>query len=295
MKKVKEIIKRFIVFILWYMPPVFAHKVIYRMAMKEKLDLKNPKTLNDKIHYIIAHKLVDKREAELTDKYLARNYITEKGYGEYLPKLYGVYENADMIDISKLPEKFVLKTNNGSGDVFICKDKKEFEKQDFRKVLNKDLKRNYAKLQLEYHYKYIKPLIVCEEYLNDGTGKAPIDYKFWGFNGKVDYILVCMDRETSVKYVYYDKDWNYMEDASIYKAEKLEKPKNFEKMLEIAQNLSKGFIQMRVDMYNIDGKIYIGEMTFTSHAGFTYYLSDKMQLTLGNEIKLDKDLKNESK
>ena len=272
--------------ILWLLPKKIAHKILYRIRTKQKLQTENPKTLNEKIQYIIINNLLGEKETKCTDKFLMREYVKEKGYENNLPKLYNTYKNAKEINFSNLPAKFVLKTNNGSGGVIICKNKMTFNNKVAVKTLNKNLKKNYAKRSLEYHYSKIKPLIICEEYLDDGTGNAPIDYKFFCFKGKPKYIMVCINRFISLKKVYYDTNWNYLEDFSTYKYEKIPKPENFEEMIKISEKLSEDFNFVRVDLYNINKKVYIGELTFTSDAGMGSYLTDKAQKILGNEIEL---------
>ena len=286
MRKIKSIIKKAIISILWCLPRKLAHKLLYRITMKEKLEIDNPKTLNEKTQYMIIKGIIGEKETKLTDKFLVRNYIIKNGYKENLPKLYNTYKNANEINLESLPDKFVLKTNNGSGDVLICKNKVEFASKNFKKILNKNINKNFAKTSLEYHYNNIAPLIICEEFLDDGTGKVPIDYKIWCFAGKAKYIMVCLDRETDVKKVYYDLEWNYLKDFSKYEYKKIEKPDNLKEMIEIAERLSEGFKMIRVDLYNINNKIYVGELTFTSDAGMCRYLTDKGQIMLGNEIVL---------
>ena len=286
MNKIKSIVRIIVMKLLWYLPPKIAHKILYKQVVNEELNIDNPKTLNEKTQYMIINGMIGKKESECTDKLLMRKYVEKIGYANNLPILYNSYKDANQIDISKLPEKFVLKTNHGSGDILICKNKKDFTKIPFKDILNKNLKKNFAKSLLEYHYKYIKPLIICEEYLDDGTGKVPIDYKIWCFDGKAKYIMVCVDREKDVKKVYYDLEWNYLEDFSNYKYKKMDKPDNLKQMIEMAEKLSKEFKVVRVDLYNIKGKIYVGELTFTSDAGMCTYLTKKGQIALGSEINL---------
>ena len=139
-----------------------------------------------------------------------------------------------------------------------------------KKQLDNDLKQNYAKVAYEYHYNTIKGKIICEEYINDKTGRFPTDYKIFCFNGKPECILVLTGRESGVKRYCYDVNWNFLQYIRNDKQKnslKLEKPVNFDKMLEIAANLSKPFPFVRVDLYNAGGKIYFGELTFTPSAG----------------------------
>lgn len=151
--------------------------------MGQKLDLKNPRDFNQKIHYLIV-KEIGKKEAKLTDKYLVRDFIKQKGYEKLLPKLYGVYQKAEEIEFDKLPEKFVLKTNHDCGSVFICTDKTSFDFENVKRKLNMSLRKNFARKHLEYHYQYIHPCIICEEFIEAKDGKVPEDYKIYCFDGK---------------------------------------------------------------------------------------------------------------
>ena len=236
--------------------------------MGKDLNLKNPKDFNEKIQWLIVNKY-GRKEAKYADKIAVRDYIKEIGCENLLTKLYGTYNNFDEIDFDKLPEKFVLKTNHDCGSVVICKDKSLFNKEEAKAKLNKSLKRNFTQVNLEYHYKYIKPMIMCEEYIDDGSGKIPTDYKFFCFNGNPECVRVGTDRDNLLRLDYYDLEWNYLdysneEDKS---EKKLEKPKNLNEMVEIAKKLSKPFQFVRADLYDCNGKIYFGELTLTPSAG----------------------------
>ena len=272
---------------LYYLPKKLAHKILYKLTMKKTLNLDNPKDLNEKIHYLIINEY-GKREAELSDKIEVRNYIRKVGHDEILTKVYGVYKNFDEIDFDKLPDKFVLKTNHGSNATVICTNKENFDKARAKKILNGSLKQNFAKVALEYHYKYIKPMIMCEEYIDDGTGTNPIDYKMFCFGGKPECVLVCTGRTNVMKRDYYDLKWNYLEYAKReYRSDKIiDKPINFDKMIQLAKELSKPFDFVRVDFYNCKGKIFFGELTFSPAAGLNTTVQSKALEYLGNLIEL---------
>ncbi len=273
--------------ILWRLPPRIGHKYLYKKRMNKKLNLDTPKDFNEKIHYLLIYKY-GKRETNCTDKYLVRNYIKQKGYSTLLTELYGIYNNFDEIQLEKLPEKFVLKTNHSCKDVFICIDKNKFDFEKAKEVLNKKLKENYAKKKLEYHYSNIKPIIMCEEYIDDGSGEAPKDYKFFCFNGKVYSILVCSNRTINIEQNWYDTNWNEL-DYTLEKYKnnaKHEKPINLEEMIKIAENLSKEFIFVRVDLYNSNGKIYFGELTFSPAAGFIRFVKQEVLDEYGKLIEI---------
>jgi len=286
-KTFKKIINKVIMCVLWLLPKTIAHKLLYYKRVHKKLNLKNPKDFNEKLQYLILYKHGEK-EKECSDKYLVRENLKELGYEDLLPKLYGAYKTFDEINISELPEKFVLKTNNGSGTAFICLDKNNFDFNKCKKMLNKNLKRNFAKESLEYHYMNIKPLIICEEYIDDGNGKNPLDYKIHCFNGNPECILVCSERANGLKRDYYDLNWEYLnytkEEYRNINSHK--KPLNLEEMIKIARELSKGFPFVRVDLYNVNGKIYFGELTFTPNAGINKNLKQEALDYFGNLIEI---------
>lgn len=253
--------------LLWLLPKKIAHKILYRKVMHESLDLKNPKDINQKLHYLMVYKY-GKKEAELADKHRVKEYVKNLNIKNLqIPKTIETYKNANSIDIEKLPDKFVLKCNHGSGDVFICTNKKEFNLVKAKRTLNKCLRENFAKNNLEYHYKYIHPVIIAEEYLDDKKSKNPIDYKFFCFSGRVDSILVCSNRSSGLNRTVYDTNWNnlyYFKDSN----PEITKPKKLQEMVKIAEELSKDFGFARIDLYEINENIYFGEYTFTPAAGF---------------------------
>lgn len=261
---------------LWIAPKSFTHKYVYKLITGKKLNLNDPVDFNEKLHYLMVYKY-GKKEALLTDKILVKKYIENKKIdGLFVPKTLKVYKNVNEIDLNELPEKFVLKCNHGSGGVEICDSKKDFNFEKAKKVLFKSLKQNYAKIMYEYHYKYIKPYIFAEEYLNDKNMKNPIDYKIYCKNGKAKTILVCSQRDSGLKLNEYDLKWN---EVDLIKKEfkgdvKLPKPKKLKEMIKIAEKISKEFPFVRVDLYEIDDKIYFGELTFTPAAGFCYYYGE---------------------
>ena len=271
--------------VLWLMPKSLAHKILYYKMSGKKLNLKNPKTIDDKLHYLMVYKYREKY-GKLADKYEVRKFIKERNYEELLPKLYGVYNNANEIDFNKLPNKFVLKTNHGCGNVFICTDKEKFNFEEAKDVLNKALKKNFARKTLEYHYSYIEPKIICEEYLDDKEHKLPLDYKFYCFDGHVECLLLCSDRENGTKLDYYDLNWNKLPySIDKYTSHKeINKPKTLDEMIKVASDLSKGFEFVRVDLYDINGKVYFGEMTFTPVAGYIYENTQESLEYLGSLI-----------
>jgi len=276
--------------LLWYLPRGLAHKIYYESVTGKELNLSDPKDFNEKLQYLAVYKF-GKKEAQYADKYLVRQYIEKLGYGDLLPKLFGVYKNSDEIDYNKLPDQFVLKTTHSCGDTIICVNRDVFNINECKNHFNTILKQNYAKVAFEYHYSNIERRIICEEYINDGTGKHPVDYKIYCFSGQPEFVGAFIGRGRNLKRGYYDKNWNFLE--YVKKEERdnsgnIDKPVNLSKMLEVAADLSKPFPFVRVDLYNANGKIFFGELTFTPSAGvYTHFTQETLDY-LGGLIDLDK-------
>ncbi len=279
--------KKMIKTILYYFPRKIVTKIRYRISTGKKLDLNNPKDFNEKIMYLMLAEFSEK-ETECADKYLVRKYVKSKGLENNLTKLYKKYNKASEIDFKELPNKCVLKPNNGCGSVYII-DKKNMDSNQEKSIiknLDKSLSKNYAKETLEYQYSKIKPCIICEEYLEEEKKIMPTDYKIFCFNGKAKFLLVCGDRDTKVKKVYYDLNWEKMNCTKKAQDGEFNKPKNFNEMIKIAEKLSEDFKFVRVDLYNIDGKIYFGELTFTPRGGINNTIKQEFLDEWGNMIKI---------
>lgn len=270
-------------------------KIIYIKKFKKSLNLKNPENLNEKIKWLELY--TDTSEwSTLADKYRVRKYIKECGLEQMLVKLYGVWENVNDIDFNVLPNSFVLKTNNASGTNIIVRDKSRLKIKKTKKQLNKWLKiKDFGIDYAVLHYAKIKPCIIAEEYLEEKSTEystSLIDYKFWCFNGEPYSVMACYDREGGAAHkIIYDLSWNRHTEFSApgYEDYKLlPKPKSFDQMINASKILAKRFPQVRIDFYDIDGKPYFGEMTFSSDAGYVYYLTQEYLLKLGLKINLDK-------
>ena len=228
-------------------------------------------------------------KTRLADKYLVRDWIKEKIGEEYLIPLLGVYDNFEDIDFDKLPNQFVIKCNHGSSYNIIVKDKSQLNLEDAKNKVNKWMRENFAyRAGYELHYRDIEPKIIIEEYISNNE-KNLYDYKFWCFNGKVKYMQFRDDFSSNLKMVFYDLDWNkqtFYYDHPLYDND-LEKPNNFNEMVEIAKNLSKDFSFVCVDLYRLNnGKVYFGEMTFTRSSGSAKWSDEKINEYFGSLIKL---------
>lgn len=283
----KRIINTILDEIQWLAPKKIAHTIVHFRFHKKMMPWSNPRKYDEKIRWLLVN-CYGKKESRYADKALVRDYIKECGLESLLVPCWGVWDSSKEIDISKLPQKFILKTTNGSGEA--CYEIVE-DKSDMNKVkaalekMDKALMINVAKISCEYHYRYIKPRIICEELLDSGE-KRITDYKVICIGGQAKYILVCSERDLGRDY--FDREWN---DMKFTKPEYryngiIKKPKGLNYMLEAAEILSKPFVFARVDFYDINGKVYFGEITLTPASGYTPNLTDEAQLIIGEQIKL---------
>jgi ferredoxin-fold anticodon binding domain-containing protein len=276
--------------------PVTLVKIRYFVRFRKFINLKNPKDLNEKILYL---KLFSDTSlwTLCADKYKVRDYVKSCGLEDALVKLYGVWYHAEDFHLSDLPESFILKANNGDGkgSNFIVKNKKIFKEDELRKIIKEWLNnKNIGALSSEPHYKGMIPCVIAEELLPlDEGSKSLVDYKIWCFNGKPYYIWACSDRDNyGTDVMTYDLNWNPMPEACVFdsryrKGRIITKPKNINKMLEIAEILAKPFPQVRIDLYNINGKVYFGETTFTSLGGMMNFYSTEFLLNMGSLVDLN--------
>jgi hypothetical protein len=266
----------------------FTDKQYYKF-MHKKMNWKSPKTLNEKIQI---WKLSKEMETlwPYADKLEVRKIVEKRVGSNILNKIYGIWNNVSDIDFGGLPNQFVLKTNHGSAMYVIVKDKKTMDVIDIQHKLNYWLNINYYKSYgRERQYKFIKPKIFAEKYLEDKNGKL-LDYKFFCFGGKVAFIHLTIDRFSKNKRKnFYDMNWKKLPftlgplpDSK----KKFPKPKNFAKMIEIAEKLSSGLKLARIDLYNVDGKIYFGEITLTPGNGMDIFHPLKYDLYYGSLLKL---------
>lgn len=256
----------------------------------------HPIDINEKINWIKFYGDTS-RWADLADKYKVRQYVESLGLGDILVSLYGHWNKASDIDWDKLPKSFVLKVNNGCGDVLIVRDKDNLDKADVVATYDKLVSKRYGDITGEPHYAKIEPCIIAEELLDIKKQAIKttslIDYKIWCLNGTPYCIWCAWNRSNHGADVgVYDLNWNYRPEWSIFTdhyrkgQERIPKPKNLERMLGIASELSKGFPILRVDLYEVDGRIYFGELTFTSLGGFMDYLTNDVLLDMGRKVKL---------
>ena len=276
------------------MPKTAVH-IQYRHIMGRSINLENPQDINEKINWLKFNANLDEW-ARLADKYEVRDYVKERGLESILVPLYGKYNSADELisDWQKFPNKFVIKSNHGCSTVKLVNDKNSIALDSLQKELSRWLKMQFGRESMEWHYLRIKPCLIVEELLEDPSvadySSSLVDYKIWCFNGNPYCFFMGVDRhidKDEVKFDVYDLDWNRIEGAMSGVHELpplLPKPKNIEGLIKCASILSKGHKQARVDFYDIDGKIYFGEMTMTSQGGYMNYFTKEFAERLGRQF-----------
>lgn len=268
-------------------------KLKYKENTGKILNLQHPKTFNEKLWWL----KINNRDPLLTvcsDKVTVRNYVKEKGLAEILVPFYGVYDKAEDIEFDNLPEKAFIKVNHFSGKNRIWDRNKPFDREAFIKEFDKALKENYYYQSREWNYKNIKPKIIVEKILVDDPKNTLVDYRFLCFDGKVKLIFVDIETaaEDGTHYPYakrnvYDTNFNCLDikvKRENFERNKVKKPKNLEVMIQYAEMLSEPFVFARVDLYNIDGIIYFGEITFYPGGCTQLAEPEKFEIELGSWI-----------
>lgn len=289
----KTFVKLFVLKGLKWVPDRLMIQLQYKIKMGMFPNLKKPERYTEKLQY---YKLMphDEKMAQCADKYLVRKYVEEKGLRHILNELYGVWDSATEIDFSTLPDQYILKSTNGASGIglLFCKDNKAFDTENARKMMSKWTKLEKHVGGREWVYEVYKPKIIAEKLLPARKGEnSVVDYKFFCFNGEPFCMYVMTDRFSShgVRQSILDMDYNVMP----YMREKIDpvidlpqKPENFDEMKEIARTLSKDFPYVRVDLYNVDGKIIFGEMTFFPESGYYKFIPDEFDYILGEKFVL---------
>ncbi len=247
--------------------------------------LRHPRTFNEKLQwYKLYHR--DPLMTILSDKYEVRKYLQARGHGSLLNELYGVYDSADEIDFSNLPDRFVLKATHGSNMNIICRDKKALDWRECRRSLTRWLRSNYFYSGRQWAYKNIKPRLVCEKYLQSDGFDELIDYKFYCFHGRPRVMWICTGRYGSggLRYNAFDMDGSRM---PVFKGRAesdrpIVKPDNFAAMVATARALSGGIPFVRVDLFSVKGKLIFGEFTFYPDSGVIPFSPEPYNLIFGD-------------
>ena len=265
-------------------------KILFRIRMGKKLNLENPQTFSEKMQWL---KLYDRRSiySNLVDKYEVKKYISNLIGEEYIIPTLGIWERFDDINFDSLPNQFVLKCTHDSGGLVICRDKSQFNMKKARKRMMRSLKHNYFYGNREWPYKNVKPRIIAEQYMENEATHDLRDYKFFSFDGDTKAMFIATERASDTeetKFDFFDMDYNHLDFRNGHpNADVLpEKPACFEEMHALANKLSKGIPQVRVDFYEVNGRVYFGEMTFFHWSGMKPFEPEKWDRIFGDWIKL---------
>lgn len=269
----------------------------FRLEMGYKLNLDNPQTFSEKLQWL---KLYNRKPeyTQMVDKFAVKEYVANIIGEEYIIPTLGVWDKFEDIDYDKLPNQFVLKTTHGGGGggVVICRDKAKFNIENTKSKLEKSIKTCIYKSLREWPYKDVKRRIIAEEYLECIGNTDLVDYKFYCFNGQPLYCQVIKDRNSEETIDFFDQHWRHQEfyglnpksnpNAIKQSINDIPRPSNYEIMINIASKLSNNIPFARVDLYNIEGKIYFGEITFFPASGYGVFTPSGWDDKLGNLIKL---------
>jgi len=272
-------------------------KLLFESKMNYPLNLNNPKTYNEKLQWL---KLYDRKDIYTTmvDKYEVKEYVSNIIGKEYIIPTIGIYDKFDDINFDKLPNQFVLKCTHDSGGIVICKDKNSFDIKSAKMIINNSLAKNFYYLSREWPYKNVKPRIIAEEYMEDKKSKSLDDYKFFCFNGVPKILFVATERQNKnleTCFDFYDMDFNHLpiKNGHPNSNKKIKKPEKFNEMKKLAGKLSKNIPHVRVDFYEINGRVYFGELTFYHWGGFVPFEPEKWDKELGDMLDLGMVKKNE--
>ncbi len=272
--------------------PTFYVKCQYKYITHHKLNLKNPIRYTEKLQYL---RLFVYPKMPLVSKCASRDgvreYIKENGLDKYLIPVYGVFDKFEDIDFAKLPNQFVLKCTHACAFNKIVLNKDEIDKEQLKKQFHKLLKTNYGNKTIEKHYSSIKPRIIIEKYIGE-LNDLPLEYKIHVFNGNARSLYVVSGRGKDIRYNNYYIDWTPFDGSQFNGWKKtdypLTKPNNFDEMVSLSETLAKPFPFVRVDLYNINGKIYFSEMTFTPAKGTLILDDDQCDFEMGKWLDISK-------
>lgn len=262
---------------------------IWKNRMNYPLNLDNPKTYNEKLQWL---KLYNQNPSFTTmvDKYLVKDYVASIIGEEYIIPTLGVYESVDDIEFEVLPNQFVLKCTHDSGGIVICKDKSKLDTVQAIKKIRKSMNTDFYLLAREWPYKNVQRRILAEKYMEDEDTHELRDYKFFCFNGKPEFLFIATGRQSRNEpyFDFFDMDFNHLPFTHGHPNSPIlpEKPKEFELMKQLSEKLSHGFAHLRVDLYEINGKVFFGELTFFHHSGMVPFEPQEWDYKLGELIEL---------
>lgn len=266
--------------------------IYYRLNMRKRLDWSVLQTYNEKLQWLKIHH----REAVMTDmvdKYQAKKYVADRIGEEYIIPTLGIYDSVEEINFDALPNQFVLKCTHDSGGIVICTDKSKLDIDATCVKLKKFYKRRYYWQNREWPYKNVPRRIIAEQYMVDESGYELKDYKFFCFDGKPKALFIATDRgrkDEETKFDFFDMEFNHLpiKNGHPNSPHPIARPAGFEKMKELAAKLSQGQPHVRVDFYDINGKVYFGELTFYHWSGVVPFDPEEWDYIFGSWIQLPK-------
>lgn len=272
-----------------FLPDKIYLSLRFRLKMGKWINWKNPFTYNEKLQWL---KVYNRRKeySKLVDKYEVKEYVRSVVGDEYVIPTLKVWDNADDIDITNLPNQFVLKTTHSGGNtgVVICKDKGKFDLEAAKQKLRASLSHNIYKGWREWPYKDVKPRIIAETYMFDNIHDSLLDYKFYCFDGDPKVMVIATGRNENLCFDYFDMDFNHLpfEQGGPNSPNIIDKPQNMEKMIELVKTLSKGIPHVRMDLYEVNSQIYFGEYTFFDSSGMAKFNPVEWDFKFGSYIQL---------
>lgn len=291
----RSLLKRIISALLFRTAPLIKSdrlflQVAFWSRMGYSLNLNNPRSFSEKIQWL---KLYDRKPiyTKMVDKVTAKEYVASIIGDKYIIPTLAVYNNVEEIDWDALPEQFVMKCSHDCGSIIICKDKSMLDKETSKQIMKEGLKRRYYWQNREWPYKDVTPRIIVEQYMEDKKTGELRDYKFFCFDGEVKALFVASERQVKggeTKFDFFDVNYNHLPiinghpNASVMP----EKPLRFDEMKDIASKLSKGMRHVRVDLYEMNGNVYFGELTFSHWSGMVPFEPIEWDYTFGSWIKL---------
>lgn len=265
-------------------------KLAYKVMMGKTLNLDNPVTYNEKLQWL---KLYDRKNnyISMVDKYEVKRFVAETIGEEHVIPTLGVYNSFDEIDFDALPNRFVLKCTHDSGGISICKDKLTFDKKASKKLLMNNLKHNFYYTGRDWPYKGVKPRIIAEEYIESNSSGDLPDYKFFTFDGEAKALFIASDRQkkdVETRFDFFDMNYNHLpiKNGHQNSYNPPQKPKCFDEMKNFAEKLGKGIPQARIDFYEVNGKVFFGEITLFHYSGMVPFEPEEWDKIFGDWIKL---------
>ncbi len=278
----------------WVSPTAYV-KFQYHYITHHKCNLNHPVRYTEKLQYLrlfVYPKMP--LVSQCAGRVGVRQYLTDLGLDRYLIPIYGVFDRFEDIDFNALPNQFVMKCSHGCAMNYICLDKDDLKKDVLQKKFKRWLSQDYGKKTVERHYSPIKPQIIIEKYLGDGSF-LPAEYKIHVYNGKARNLYVVTGRKIDIRYTNLYIDWTPFDGSQFNGWKKADdpiiRPRNFAEMIRLAEKLAKPFPFVRVDLYNINGKIYFGEMTFTPAKGTLILDDDRCDFEIGDWLDISAYIK----